>query len=256
MIHWLLESTSTHPGLAQGICPDGLLNDAELRHWHSLRTPKRRREWLLGRWTAKRLLQAVIARQCGLQLPYERLTILNAPSGAPIVSAACLERVTLSFSHCGERAFGAAWVQDLMHPDAPCALGADLERVEPRIATFADDYFSSPERNLVSRSDPAARDLVITALWSAKEAALKAAHLGLTVDARAVTCWIDPVEEPPRAWTPFQVTWDSRRLQRHARVPVQGWWRSDGDCVMTLAASPAPDALPEPLPVEVAGVLA
>ncbi|MCB8986887.1 MAG: 4-phosphopantetheinyl transferase family protein [Ardenticatenaceae bacterium] len=46
------------------------------------------------------------------------------------------------------------------------------------------------------------------AVWSAKEAVLKALHLGLTVDTRCVECLIAPVAERPSTWTPFTIGCD------------------------------------------------
>ena len=60
MIQWLVQDHSAHPALAGGGVPAGLLTPAELTRYQSLAGDKRRRDWLLGRWTAKRLLQAVL----------------------------------------------------------------------------------------------------------------------------------------------------------------------------------------------------
>ena len=276
MIHWLVENMADHPDIARGVCPDDLLNAAELRQLCDLSIPKRRREWLLGRWTAKRLLQAVLENPSGERIPLEDLTIINTPSGAPVVTGAWFKRVSLSISHRGENAFCAALVHDLTQPEERCGLGADIELVEPRTATFAEDYFTRPEYECVLRSSEALRDLRVTAIWSAKEAALKAAHLGLNVDTRAVTCWIDAAAEPPREWTRFQITWDAhrlaesaldsapprvrleaaRRLGSQAALPAQGWWCVRDDLVLTLAARPEADAVPAPAPAIFTGVLA
>ena len=80
MIHWLLQSTDAHPDLARGHPPVGLLCKLEHARLSNLTIDKRRREWLLGRWTAKQLLQAYLEQetgarrdQCALSQAFEKL---------------------------------------------------------------------------------------------------------------------------------------------------------------------------------------
>jgi len=250
MIYWLMESMANHRDIARGICPDGLLNAAEQRQLNTLHVDKRRREWLLGRWTAKRLLQTMSAKHHGRHIPFELLTIVNAPSGAPVASGRWSDNVTLSISHRGTHAFSAALLRPVGCVEEHCALGADLELIEKRSVTFAEDYFTGPECAALARVGHAARDLMTTVTWSAKEAALKAARLGLTVDTRAVTCQIGPATGRADAWAPFAVQWDDELLDGIARPELQGWWRQVGDFVLTLAARRALEGAPAPAPVD------
>lgn len=244
MIHWLIEDMADHPDIAHGVCPDGLLNRAELRQLDAMRLPKRRREWLLGRWTAKRLLQTLIAAQGGAPMPFIRLTILNTPSGAPVVSGVWFENVTLSISHRGPYAFCAARIRPLGCSEDRCALGVDIELVEPRVTTFAECYFTPPECAALERAGDTGRNLMVTAIWSAKESALKAAHLGLRVDTRAVTCRIAPRASSAAGWIPFEVGWDRSLLDGHAVPDVQGWWRAEHNYILTVAATGSVDGMP------------
>lgn len=255
MIHWLVQNSAAYLVLERGNCPDGLLNAAERRHFMSLHALKRKREWLLGRLTAKRLVQALIQQECGDYRSFEQLTIINAPNGAPIVSGTCFERAILSISHRAEHAFCAATVQQLAQLGNGCALGADIELIEPRDATFEDEYFTHSERQLVARVPASLRDVMITAIWSAKESALKATHVGLSVDTRAVICRLAPVHEPPQVWTPFQFEWDLAQLSFNPPALV-GWWRAQGEFVLTLAANSAPEMEPDPAPIKLLGVFA
>jgi len=66
------------------------------------------------------------------------------------------------------------------------ALGCDLEFVEPHSATFAADYFSTLEQELVMAAGLVNRDWFLALLWSAKESALKALQEGLRLDTRSV----------------------------------------------------------------------
>ncbi|MCP4423407.1 MAG: 4'-phosphopantetheinyl transferase superfamily protein [Chloroflexi bacterium] len=232
MIHWLVQATDAHPDLTRGIPPPGLLGFEERAKFDGLKTDKRRRDWLLGRWTAKHLLQELIQQKIGERPPLDTLVIRANKVGAPITDYGL--RITghglsLSISHSHGHAFCAV-VERPSHP-----LGADMERIEPRRASFAVDYFTEAEMALVRRVSGAMREGVVTAVWSAKEAALKALQLGLAVDTRAVTCLIEPAPEPPQSWTPFAIQLDEKRLGRPAPA-LTGWYRTMGDFVLTLAA--------------------
>ena len=112
-------------------------------------------------------------------------------------------------------------------------MGADMERVERRSDEFVADYFTKKERRLVTEAAGEMRDVVVTAVWSAKESVLKALHLGLTVDTRAVVCLLEPVRERPLTWTPFTIQCDDKRLPQTA-PPLVGWWRTYENFVLTL----------------------
>ena len=101
MIHWLIQSSADHPDLARGIAPAGLLSGAEQTRLAALKTEKRRRDWLLGRWTAKRLIQTYVERQTGLRPPLDAVVIEAEPSGAPRVIADC--RLQTKYSICNLR---------------------------------------------------------------------------------------------------------------------------------------------------------
>ena len=85
MIHWLVGSFADHPDLARGVPPAGLLSPAESRRLVNLRTAKRRRDWLLGRWTAKHLLQTAVEREGGTRLPLTAFSVDNEVNGAPTI---------------------------------------------------------------------------------------------------------------------------------------------------------------------------
>lgn len=87
MIHWLLQSIQQCPELAAGDAPAGLLSAAELERMEQLSSPKRRREWLLGRCTAKRLAQRYLTQETGQPAPLDALVIARESdeNAAPIV---------------------------------------------------------------------------------------------------------------------------------------------------------------------------
>ncbi|NUQ07274.1 MAG: 4'-phosphopantetheinyl transferase superfamily protein, partial [Anaerolineae bacterium] len=134
-------------------------------------------------------------------------------------------------SHSAGRAFCALGEQAM--------LGADLERIVPRAPGFAADYFTTAERALTAAADAAHRDLMTTAIWCGKEAALKALGLGLTVDTRTVAC-LGAVPTAD-AWTRFTIALEeSIPIPGSGAAPaLLGWWRRLDDFVLTLAADRA-----------------
>ncbi len=77
-VYWLEQTAADVPSEKEW------LSARELAQENSLRFPKRRADWLLGRWTAKRALAAC------LELPPEysslvKLELRSLPSGAPEV---------------------------------------------------------------------------------------------------------------------------------------------------------------------------
>ncbi len=248
MIHWLTQSAAAHPDLVQGLSsPAGLLTPAEEARFEALKTDKRRRDWLLGRWTAKQLLQTVLAAKIGQPPSFQTITIYNQLNGAPVARyqhpfdepppLPLPDRFTLSISHAGDHAFCALVEQ----PNWP--LGADIEQIMPRAAVFVSDYFTPAEQALLAQSPSEQYHMLVTAMWSAKEAALKALQLGLTVDTRAVSCLIAPVSAPPQTWTPFVIDLNGELLA--GKLPaslagrrLDGWWQTIPGYVLTLAAAP------------------
>src|SRR5688572_10333071 len=65
--------------------PDGLLTAEETAVFYNLKTEKRRRDWLNGRYAAKRLLQRVFQKESGLNPAYSEFAVLRKENGAPAV---------------------------------------------------------------------------------------------------------------------------------------------------------------------------
>jgi acyl transferase domain-containing protein len=131
-------------------------------------TPRRKRSWLAGRIAAKDAVRALLWRLGhGPLFPVE-ITIANEPSGRPVVRTNTGRALRVSIAHKGDVAVAMACEER--------SVGIDIERIESRGDSFAEVSFTADELRLV-RDEP--RDEAWTRLWSAKEAAAKAAGTGL-----------------------------------------------------------------------------
>ena len=240
-IDWLVCLADTCPGLGTA-CPPGFLSQSEYEMLAGLSFPKRRREWLLGRWTAKHLLRC--SHRVYQSLSLDSITVGNDPDGAPYLDVTGEGRLamSLSISHRQNRAFCA------LSPTVPPSIGADIEGVEPRDPAFVHDFFTEDEDRRVWACPPTRRDTLVTAIWSAKESVLKALRHGLRVDTRSVEVHhIAGIERGPSAapWPPTK-TWHP--VQVRCTLPdcphLRAWWQPLGNCVLTIAVLEPSPTLP------------
>ncbi len=224
-IYWMLsDSLQIAPALLEAL---DFLSPSEFQKYSAFRFPKRRNEWLLGRWTAKALVHSIPDYQ---HYSLDQIEICNAAEGAPylqlpgrITKAECL-----TISHSGECSFCA------LSTGLTRQVGADLEKVEARTETFVMDYFTPVERQLVENTPAETRAVVVTLIWSVKESMLKALGVGLRRDTRSVEVHgLDghlSASDEPAEW----------QLQQVGEQPVSrrawaAWWQRRGSFVLTLA---------------------
>ena len=224
-IHWLCEGSDKDDDTS-------ILSPDEAARYALLRTPKRRHDWLLGRRVAKRLIHAALVAHLGSAPLLHEIVVLAHADGWPQVSLPTLgpgaPPLTVSISHSRNRAFCAL----LWGEDRP--LGCDLEAIEPRSPGFVADYFTADERALMAATPAAQQPTLANAIWSGKEAALKAIRRGLAEDTRLVTCL--PVVEEADGWRPLAYRWEAAE---RALPPLAGRWREADGFVMTLAVGRA-----------------
>ena len=229
--------TRVHAVLEHRIPPgQDWLTDAERQVLAGLRFERRRMDWLLGRWAAKRAVTACLgatsARPPGPGAA--DIAILADDEGVPRVVGAP-GPVRVSISHRGGQAFCVAAAGDP-------ALGCDLERVEPRSRAFIDDYFTHHEADGVRAALPETRPLLANLVWAGKEAALKAVGQGLRLDTRSVEVCIGELDDPtgppaetdgPPAWRALAVT-----VRQHAPavgpVRLEGRWCRHGEAILVV----------------------
>jgi 4'-phosphopantetheinyl transferase len=194
---------------------------------NGMRFAKRRADWRLGRWTAKRALSVCMDVPTHPRA-FKKMDVRPAPSGAPEVFFSNQPAVvTISLSHRAGIAACAVAMSGVK-------MGCDLEMVEPRSDAFVADYFTLEEQALVARASAADRPRLLALLWSGKESALKALHEGLRLDLRSVI--VSPGNEgfDWPGWSPMEVRHTDRRI-------FHGWWQHADGIVRTLVAAPPPD---------------
>jgi 4'-phosphopantetheinyl transferase len=201
---------------------DGWLHPAERADLARLRAPRRRRDFRLGRFAARRALARL--EECDADTGAWRYEVRRAAGGVPLPfrDGAPLG-VTLSITHSD--GWAAAGVLA-----GGGRLGCDLERIEPRSAAFVADYFTAGERELLAAAhDAPDRDLRATLVWSAKEAVMKALGEGLRLPPVAVS--VSPSLDTASAagWRRFSV-----RLPQ-AATELAGSWRDLGGLLLTVA---------------------
>jgi 4'-phosphopantetheinyl transferase len=201
---------------------DGWLNTAERARLAAMRFAKRRNDWRLGRWTAKR---AVSIYQHG-ELDFRALSNLEiraAPDGAP--EAFIAEQpapVSLSISHSRERSLCVV-------SEGASAAGCDLEWIEAREEALVEDYFAAEEIALVAQAPAAERATTVTLIWCAKESALKSLRQGLNRDTRSVLVSLG-AEEDKEAWNRLMVRCLESSLIFH------GWWRLSSGFIQCMTS--------------------
>jgi 4'-phosphopantetheinyl transferase len=242
VVYWLEQATAN---VLEG---DGWLSANEASYLRAIRFPKRRADWLLGRWTAKSAVASFLATP-----PEPRalrdVEIRPALSGVPEVFLRNKPAgVVISLSH--RAGVGACAL-------APsCALlGCDLETVEPHGDAFAADYFTVEEQALVAEAEAVDRFRLLALLWSGKESALKAMREGLRLDTREVIVSF-PVgpgmqsenqeNNVQRACVPVRTSsqhsgWSPLQVRHTGGQIFHGWWSETGNLLRTVLAVPAPD---------------
>ena len=221
-IYWRLQNEAdlTLPARA-------FLDGPELQQLARLTVPSRRRDWLLGRHTAKTLIQDYLRRAHDQVVAPGEVSIITGADGAPRALARG-QRISLSISH------RAGWSLCALTRRPNALVGADVELVEPRSRRFVQDFFTDNERQQV-RAAGVASDEVVTTLWSAKEAALKALHLGLTVDTRRADCHLTGASSSSSSWNHFLVRYTAEKEDGRDPPVLHGCWRRHGPLVLTLA---------------------
>ncbi|MBI4375636.1 MAG: 4'-phosphopantetheinyl transferase superfamily protein [Elusimicrobia bacterium] len=142
-------------------CSDWL-TDSERAVLDSLKTEKRRRDWLAGRIAAKRAL--------GEGQPKD-IEIANAESGRPYAELPGGRKMNISISHCEAGGLGAA---------ASSVIGVDWEAIRTQTPAVIGYYATAREQESLRSPEDQIR------LWTAKEAVFKLLSEELNHDLREI----------------------------------------------------------------------
>ncbi len=143
--------------------PDEILSNEEMEKYSSFKVPKRKNEWLAGRFAAKTVVNKLLNSNLNLR----EIPITYDTNRRPL----CLlngKTYLLSITHSGN------WAAAIVKDENTSFLGMDIEKIEVRSKFWIEDYFHKDE----------AKDQMpehLTKLWTIKEAILKALAIGLTV---------------------------------------------------------------------------
>jgi 4'-phosphopantetheinyl transferase len=231
-VSWHSQSGADLPDHVEWLAP------AERARLETLRFPKRRADWLLARFTAKRALARLLALGDDPEV-LASVEVRPAGDGSPhafVRGAAAGVEISLS-----DRAGFAVCVLRR----GELAIGCDLELVEPRSEAFVADYLTALERAAVAAAEGAeARHRLANLIWSAKESALKVLRTGLRRDTRDVEVRLHAASVDG---------WSALSVHALEGTVFPGWWRQYGRFLLTFAAeceeSP-PRALGEPPALE------
>jgi len=188
---------------------DDWLTTAERVRLAQLHIAKRRADWRLGRWVAKRAVGAALG--CAPA----RIAVIATESGAPLALRDGVPApLALSLSHAAGRGLCAVAPPEV-------GVGCDLEPLAPRSAAFVRDYFTPAEQHRIAGDDRLA-----TLFWCAKEAVLKALRDGLRRDPREAEVALAASDRR------LIVDCDGRRFDAR-------WWVADGLVAVIASLSDA-----------------
>lgn len=217
-VFWLEQTADEVPA------SDAWLSGTERGRLAGLTVPKRREDWRLGRWTAKRALASYLC------LPDDfgtlaAIEVIAAPDGAPEARInGFASPPHISLSHCSSRALCLTGPHGI-------AAGCDIEAAEPRSAAFLADYFTPLEQSFAAAHPEA--PWLPALLWSAKESALKAIREGLRLDTRSVTIRLSGAVEASPEWQPLEAVFADGRV-------LGGWWRCEDASLRTVVGAAHP----------------
>jgi phosphopantetheinyl transferase (holo-ACP synthase) len=151
----------------------GLLTPSERTVLEAMPAERRRRDWLAGRVAAKRVLRATCRHRCERVPAYGSIEILNEASGAPRFTIQgrpeLAERFDVSIAHTDGAAVAA--VTDLL---ASGSAGVDIELTKPLSLELVRRVLRAEEIACLDENPNMGPTPL--ELWTAKEAAMKAAR--------------------------------------------------------------------------------
>lgn len=142
------------------------LHPQELNYFKTLTIEKRKKSYLLGRYSAKQAISII----AGAENP-QSFFIKHGFFNQPIVINRNNKNVQISISHCEDIGAAVAFPETL-------PMGIDIEKVDPNKANIIESQLTEMEKNLI-KSFPYSYNAMLTLLWTAKEALSKILKTGM-----------------------------------------------------------------------------
>jgi 4'-phosphopantetheinyl transferase len=223
-VYWLLHNETELPQ------EDDWLSDREKLLLQKMKLPKRRGDWKLGRWTAKRLIRSYLKNLDRDSYHFADLEVFPAEDGSPqLFIQKKFSPLKISISHRAGAGLCA------INPGNN-SIGCDLEIIEERSDAFVSDYFTFEEKLKVIIAAEEDKALIANLIWSAKESALKTLHRGLKSDTRSIVIqFSSPANH--QDWNQLKA-----RSSEFAKE-LYGWWKVMNGFVLTIMTD-SPTAAP------------
>lgn len=195
------------------------LHPSELDLFRAFRFEKRQNDWLLGRWTAKNLLQERWYQEKDLN----DLAVLPGENRAPFVYVDGEQQaIIISISHGHGQSF-------CVTSEESVPVGCDLEKVEKRSKAFLMDYFGEDEHQLfISNNHELEEEEYFTLLWTAKEALMKATRKGMSLHPLKIK--ISDVLRSKNDWNTLEL------CDLSCKQMFKGSWQRNGAMIYTVVS--------------------
>ena len=143
-----------------------VLHDQEAVYYKTLKFERRQRSYLIGRYTAKKAVAALV--QLG---DLRNIIIEQGIFSQPVVRCGDERNIQVSITHAEE--IGAAIAFPEAHP-----MGIDLQEINVKRRAVIESQATEVEKEFV-KSLPCPYDMLLTLLWTAKEALSKVLKTGM-----------------------------------------------------------------------------
>lgn len=140
------------------------LTPEEIRVFERLKMPRRRQDWLAGRWAAKGLIRQYLLETANLALDLVQIEIGNTPTGAPVLQRPLCSDIHISIAHSA--GYGLAGLA-LGTP-----IGVDLQHIRAVRLDLHERVLSEHEREQLAHHFSGWEGVLV--FWALKEAAVKA----------------------------------------------------------------------------------
>lgn len=206
---------------------DRWLTEGERQFFSGFTLPKRRLEWLGGRFAAKISLLDLL-KNGNPALGADRLEILPDHAGRPHLASLDTdlpEKISVSISHSGGYAAALAVL------DRPC--GLDIQHLSPALEGIKERFCTAAERRLLQGCPKLAEHNKIeqlALLWSAKEAFRKVPRLSPLPGFLEMQLTAEPYSEGKA----FRLTASFSRKDQHYDFSVTAWLHNDMAVAITF----------------------